>query len=302
MSLLAVGSVAIDTVETPYGKANEVLGGSAVYFSFSGGCFTPVRLVGAVGQDFPDEFRNLLEEGPIDLEGLEVRDGETFRWDGSYEGTMAEAETRDVELNVFEDFRPEMPENFRDSDFVFLANSDPNTQMHVLDQVNEPEFTLADTMNLWIANEQDALLELMGRIDGLILNDAEARQLSERSNLLRAASWVCEHGPEYCIIKKGEHGSLLRGPEGIFVLPAYPAEIVKDPTGAGDSFAGGLMGYLAEQGTVDFQTLKKAVAYGTITSSFTIEDFSLNRLKGVSRDDIEERLEKLIEYTHLPRS
>ncbi len=173
--------------------------------------------------------------------------------------------------------------------------------MHVLDQVDEPEFSLADTMNLWIDNEQEALLDLMGRIDGLILNDWEARQLSERSNLLQAASWICEHGPEYCIIKKGEHGSLLRGPEGIFVLPAYPAETVKDPTGAGDSFAGGLMGYLAEQGTVDFPTLKMALAYGTITSSFTIEDFSLNRLKDVSRDDIDEKLERFIQYTHLPR-
>lgn len=299
MSLLVVGSIAIDSVETPCGTADEVLGGSAVYFSYAASVFGDVRLVGAVGKDFPEEFHQALAERPVDLEGLEVLDGETFRWEGRYEGNMAQAETRDVKLNVFEDFQPDVPANFRDSEFVFLANGSPYTQMHVLDQMQSPRFALADTMNLWIENERDGLLQLMDRIDALILNDAEARQLSDEPNLLLAAQWICQEGPEYCIIKKGEHGSLLRGPEGVFVLPAFPSEDLTDPTGAGDSFAGGLMGYLASKGDVNMENLKQGLARGTVLSSFTLEDFSTGRLESVTSAEVDERMQDFLRCTQL---
>lgn len=299
MSLLVVGSVAIDSVETPCGTADEVMGGSAVYFSYAASVFGKVRLVGAVGQDFPEEFYQALHERPIDLEGLDVLDGETFRWEGRYRGDMAQAETRDVKLNVFEDFQPEVPESFRDSAFVFLANGSPYTQMHVLDQIDSPQFALADTMNLWIENERDGLLQLMERVDALILNDAEARQLSEDANLLRAARWICKRGPEYCIVKKGEHGSLLRGPDDIFVLPAFPSENLTDPTGAGDSFAGGFMGYLASQRDVNMNNLKQGLAHGTVTASFTLEDFSTERIGNVTSDEFEQRMDRFLRCTQL---
>lgn len=300
MSLIVVGSIAIDSVETPCGSAHDVLGGSAVYFSYAAGLFGDVRLVGGVGEDFPEDFHQALQKRPIDLEGLEVLPGETFRWSGRYEGDMAQAETRDVKLNVFEDYQPEVPERFRDSEFVFLANGSPHTQMAVLEQMNSPTFILADTMNLWIENEREGLLELMREVDGLVLNDGEARQLSGDPNLLRAARWICERGPAYCIVKKGEHGSLLRGPQSVFVLPAFPPEDLKDPTGAGDSFAGGLMGFLASRGRVNMDNLKRGVAYGTVTASFTLEDFSTNRLGQVTREELEERMEAFLRCTQLP--
>jgi len=298
MSLLVVGSIAIDTVETPFGVARDVLGGSAVYFSFAATFFSPVRLVGVVGEDFPDEFLETLKSRPIELDGLEVVPGRTFRWTGSYAGNMDQAQTREVRLNVLGDFKPKIPPEFRGSEFALLANGPPQTQLHVLDQLQSPRFVLADTMNHWIETEREGVMELLGRADGLILNDAEARQLSGETNVLRAARWICEHGAAVCVIKKGENGSLLQGREGVFVLPAFPAERVKDPTGAGDAFGGGLMGYLAREGSVTRQTLKKALAYGTVTASFALEDFSLEGLKRVTTADVESRLAEFVECTH----
>lgn len=298
MNLLVVGSVAIDTVRTPFGAAEDVLGGSAVYSSFAAAHFCPVRLVGVVGGDFPEAFREALQERGIDLEGLEVTSGKTFRWTGRYEGGMAEAETLEVQLNALENFSPRVPESFRDSEFVFLGNGPPATQMSVLEQMEGPLFVLADTMNLWIETEREAFLELLKRVDGVVLNDAEARQLSGLANLVAASHWIRERGPRYCLIKKGEHGSVLSGAEGLFVLPAYPTDELKDPTGAGDSFAGGLMGYLASRGEVSFEALKMGVAHGTIMASFTIEDFSVAGLRGLDAARIEERLLRLAACTH----
>ena len=299
MPVLVVGSVAIDTIETPFGSAKSVLGGSAVYFSLAASLFSPVRLVGVVGEDFPAEYRGLLEGRSIDLEGLTVAPGHTFRWDGVYRGQMNEAQTRDVQLNVFEDFRPVVPDAYKDSGFVFLANASPRTQLYVREQVPAARFVMADTMNLWIETERPALLELLRSVDALILNDAEARQLSGEDNLLRAARWICERGPGRCVVKKAEHGSMLVGPEGVFVLPGFPAENVVDPTGAGDAFAGGMMGYAATGGEPDYDTFRRALAYGTVVASFVIEEFGTERLRSISQQDVEQRMEEFIRATHL---
>ncbi|MCK4283153.1 MAG: sugar kinase [Candidatus Brocadiae bacterium] len=299
MSLLVVGSVALDKVETPYGSADDELGGSAVYFSFAAVCFSPVRLVGAVGQDFPPAYVQRLASRAIDLRGLQQAEGRTFRWHGAYEGRMEQARTLDVELNVLARFQPDIPRDYADSRYVFLANGSPATHMHVLDQMDGPRFVLADTMNYYIENERDALLELMGRIDGLILNDAEALQLSGETNLFRAARWVCERGPSCCIVKKGEHGSVLRSSEGVFVLPGFPHESVVDPTGAGDAFAGGLMGYLAGRDELQRETLKRGLAYATVTASFAIEQFGPAGLENLTAEDIDRRLKEFFRLTHL---
>lgn len=300
MSVLVVGSVALDTIETPFGAAKSVLGGSAVYFSFAASLFTQVRLVGVVGEDFPPEYREALRSRPIDLEGLAIAPGRSFCWHGVYQEQMNAAETREVQFNVLEGFRPVIPDAYRDSEFVFLANDSPHTQLCVREQVPAARFVMADTMNVWIETEREALLELLRNVDALILNDAEARRLSGEGNLLRAARWVCERGPSRCIIKKAEHGALLRGPEGVFVLPGFPTETVRDPTGAGDSFAGGLMGYAAASGELTREAFCKALAYGTVVASFVIEDFGTERLRGLSRQDIEQRLGEFIHATHLP--
>lgn len=300
MSLLVVGSVAMDTIETPFGRAESVLGGSAVHFAFAASLFSPVRLVGVVGEDFPPEFHGMLRDSPIDLEGLTVAPGRTFRWEGAYQGRMNEAETREVQLNVLGDFLPAIPDAYTDSEFVFLANGSPRTQLYVRHQLPAARFVMADTMNLWIETEEAALLELLGNVDGLILNDAEARQLSKEANLLRAARWICARGPSWCTIKKAEHGSLLMGPEGAFVLPAFPAETVKDPTGAGDSFAGGVMGCVAAGGEVSHNAFCKALAYGTVVASFAIEEFGTDRLRSISSEDFDRRLGEFIRATHLP--
>ena len=299
MSVLVVGSIALDTLETPHGIAESVLGGSAVYFSFAAGIFSQVRLVSIVGEDFPGEYRALLKSRDIGLEGLTVAPGETFRWNGHYAGAMSEAETREVQLNVFENYEPAVPEAYRDSTLAFLANSSPRTQLHVREQLPSDTFVLADTMNLWIETEREALLELLDGIDGLILNDAEARLLTGEHNLIGAGRWVLQNGPTYCIIKKAEHGAMLLGPEGIFVLPGYPTEKVKDPTGAGDSFAGGLMGFAATAETVAAPHLRAALAYGTVVASYTIEEFGTARLGEIEREDVDERLRQYVRMTHL---
>ncbi|RME37522.1 MAG: sugar kinase [Planctomycetota bacterium] len=293
MSLLVTGSIGIDTVHTPHGRAENVLGGSAVYFSLAARPYAPVRLVAAVGEDFPAEFRRVLAEREIDLTGLEIRPGSrTFRWHGRFEGDMNEAETVDVELNVLAEQAPAVPPAFADSTTVFLANTHPTRQREVLDRLRHPKLVVCDTMNLWIETERDSLLETLRRVTGVILNDAEARQLTGRTNLIQAGEAILKLGPRFVIIKKGEHGSLLVTEEGAFPMPAFPAREVRDPTGAGDSFAGGVMGYLDARGAAyDPDSLRRAMVRGTVAASFTIEDFSTRRVERLTKDEIERRVE-----------
>jgi sugar/nucleoside kinase (ribokinase family) len=292
MSLLVVGSVAFDSVETPHGTVTDALGGSASFFSYAASFFTPVRLVAVVGEDFPAQHRALLEGRDIDTSGLIVeKGGKTFRWRGKYVGDMNMAETLEVHLNVLGTFSPELSSKFAETPFVFLANGHPDTQRKVLAQTKKPKLVVADTMNLWIEIARDSLCALIRAVDGLVLNDGEARMLTEETNLVRAGRAVLELGPKFVIIKKGEHGALFVSREGMFVMPAYPLAEVVDPTGAGDSFAGGFMGYLAATGETDEAALKRAMAYGTIVASFNVEDFSLNRFLRTGRDEIERRYE-----------
>ena len=295
MSLIVVGSIAFDSVETPTGRADDVLGGSATYFSYAASYFGPVRLVGVVGTDFPPAHRELLESRNIDTAGLEVVEGKTFRWRGAYEKDMNTRTTLEIDLNVFGEFDPKLPEAFRDSELVFLANGSPQIQMRVLEQVTKPRLTVADTMNLWIETTREELIELMGKVDGMVLNDEEAQMLTEATNLVAAGRRVLAWGPKFVVIKKGEHGAMLVTPTEVISLPAYPTDRVVDPTGAGDSFAGGMMGYLATQATQDVfdaRRLRTAMAYGTVVASFNVEDFSLNRLQEIERRDIDRRFDE----------
>jgi len=291
MSLLVTGSIAIDSVTSPFGHAENVLGGSAVYFSFAASQYLPVRLVGVVGDDFPDAFRKVLTKREIDLTGLETRRGSrTFRWTGRFEGDMSQAETVEVDLNVLAERGPKVPQAFADSRVVFLANTHPTLQRELLSQLESPDLTVCDTMNLWIATQRDSLVETLAAVDGVILNDGEARQLTETVNLVDAGERVLAMGPRFVIIKKGEHGALLISKEGAVAVPAFPTKDVRDPTGAGDSFAGGVLGYLASRGEYDFDALRHALAHGTVTASFAIEDFSLRRLEGLTRGEHRRRL------------
>jgi sugar/nucleoside kinase (ribokinase family) len=295
MSLLVTGSIGIDTVKTPFGVSKDCLGGSAIYFSMAASFFTPVRFLGVIGSDCPFDLKRTFKNRPVDFTGLEVRyESKTFRWAGSYQGAMSEATTDAVELNVLAESPPKMPEEYKDSKFVFLANTAPILQIYLLEQLHKPKFVAADTMNLWINNNLTDLNRLLKKIDCLILNETEARMLSNEHNLIIAAGKITKSGPSIVVIKKGESGSIIRHRNGdLFVLPAYPATLVKDPTGAGDSFAGGFMGFLAGQNKTDFATLKKAVAYGTVVASFTIADFSLKGLTKTNRRDIDKRLKEL---------
>lgn len=292
MPLLVVGSVALDSIETPTARRENVLGGSAVHFSYAASFFTPVRLVGVVGEDWPAEHTKLLQDKGIDTSGLQVvAGGKTFRWTGKYQPNMNDRDTLELHLNVFGDFNPVLPESFRRSSFVFLANGSPTLQMKVLDQLPGAQLTVADTMDLWITTQRDDLMKLLKRIDGLVLNDSEAKLLTDDENLVRAGHAVRAMGPKFVVIKKGEHGAMFFSEHETYVLPAYPTERVVDPTGAGDSFAGGMMGYLAEQGKFDPVTLKTAMAYGVLVASFNVEDFSLDRLKGIARGDLNMRMD-----------
>lgn len=285
MSVLIVGSVALDDIATPLEKRTDLLGGSASYASLAASYFAPVRLVGVVGDDFPPAFIKMFKDRNIDLTGLEVRAGATFRWSGLYEQNMNQRRTLSVALNVFEGFAPRLPQSYRQSSLVLLANISPDLQSAVLDQMSGHPFTIADTMDLWIDTRRDDLLGLLGRVDLLILNDGEARQLSGEDNLLRACRWLMARGPKRVAVKKGEHGCLLAGPEGMFITPAFPLDVVRDPTGAGDTFAGGLAGYLAKAGDTGFETLKRAVVEGTILASYTCEEFGLERLERLKEED-----------------
>ncbi|MCD6459585.1 sugar kinase [bacterium] len=298
-SLLVVGSVAFDHVTTPSGNREESLGGSATYFSHSASFFCPVKLVAVIGDDFPQKYIDDLNKKNIDTSGLIRRQGKTFRWKGSYVNDLNEAETIETNLNVFETFKPVLPDNYKDTPFVFLANIDPDLQLNVLEQVKSPKFVACDTMNLWIDIKKNSLLNLLKKIDLLILNDGEAKMLSGKSNLISAAKAIQSMGPKSVIVKKGEHGSLLVYENDLFVLPAYPIETVVDPTGAGDTFAGGTIGYICKKGKTGFNDLKKAIAYGTVMASFNVENFSMDNLIGLTDDKISARFDELLKISSI---
>ncbi|HEY9480230.1 MAG TPA: PfkB family carbohydrate kinase [Gemmatimonadaceae bacterium] len=288
--VLVVGSVALDSVETPFGKADEVLGGSATFFSASASLLAPVQLVGIVGSDYPvDRLEQLAKRG-VDLAGLERAEGESFHWRGRYRHDLNSAETIETRLGVFSHFRPKIPEQFRNAPFVFLGNIDPRLQLEVLQQVSKPRLVACDTMNFWIESRRSDILALLPRVDILTLNDAEARQLTEEVNLVKAARWIMEHGPRHVIIKKGEHGAFMFTRSSVFYAPAYPLEEVFDPTGAGDAFAGGFIGYLARTGDLSEPNLKRAVVYGSAMGSFAVERFSITRFLEIDAADIVKRV------------
>lgn len=293
MSILVVGSVAFDSISTPFGEAAEVLGGSACYFATSASFFTDVDLVAVVGEDFPQRHIDFLSGRGIGLDGLQRSAGQTFRWKGRYEYDLNEAHTLDTQLNVFEQFKPVLPDSYREAEYVFLANIDPELQLEVLEQVKNPQLVACDTMNFWIAGKREALIRTLSRVDTLVINEAEVRQLAEEPNLVKAAAVVRGFGPKTLVVKRGEYGVLMFGEHSIFSAPAYPLEAVFDPTGAGDTFAGGLIGYLAATRNLDEANLRKAIVFGTVMASFTVEQFSLDRLRELDYREIEDRYRRI---------
>ncbi len=298
MDLLVVGSIGFDTVETPQGKSERALGGTAVYCSVAASYFARVGMVAAVGTDFPQEHVQFLQEKGIDVTGLMTLEGETFHWGGRYHTDMNSRDTLFTRLNVFENFEPDVPEIYRNTPFVFLGNIDPRLQLHVLDQVHQPRLVALDTMNYWINGTPDSLREVLRRIDVLFVNDEEARLLSGECSLLRCARLIRDMGPSVIVIKKGEHGALLFHEDEVFFAPAYPLETVVDPTGAGDTFAGGFMGYLASVARTDDDTLRRAMIYGSTLASFAVEDFSVENLRRLQERDILERMAAFHRLTH----
>lgn len=297
MSVLVVGSVALDSVRTQSAAHDNLLGGSASYASVAASFFGPVRMVGIVGEDFPEAYLDLFAGRRIDTAGLQRAKGKTFAWSGEYEANMNNRRTLSVALNVFETFRPDLPNAWRETEYVLLANIAPALQHHVLDQMRRPKFVVADTMDLWIDTTRDDLVRLLGRVDMLILNDGEARQLTGLDSLPRAAAALRAMGPRWLAIKKGEHGCLLFGEGEFFTAGAYPLEEVNDPTGCGDCFAGGLMGCLAASGATDAATLRRAVVYGSVIASFNAESFSLRRLEGLTRFDVDARFKAFRQFS-----
>jgi sugar/nucleoside kinase (ribokinase family) len=293
MSVLVVGSVALDSVETPFGKADDVLGGSATFFSAAASLLTPVQLVGVVGSDYPVEKLKPLEDRGVDLAGLEHADGPSFRWRGRYRHDLNSAETLETQLGVFSRFSPKIPAQFRNAPFVFLGNIDPRLQLDVLQQVEKPKLVACDTMNFWIQSRRSDFLALLEHVDLVTLNDGEARQLTEKVNLVQAARWIMDLGPQTVIIKKGEHGAFMFTANSIFFAPAFPLENVFDPTGAGDSFAGGFIGYLARTGDLSEANMRRAVMYGSAMGSFAVEKFSTERLMTLTRPEIDARIREL---------
>jgi sugar/nucleoside kinase (ribokinase family) len=289
MSLLITGSIALDSVKTPVEEHHHLLGGSASYASISASFFTPVNLVGIVGSDFPKQYAELFKKHHVNLDGLQVVDGQTFRWSGEYEWDMNKRRTLSVCLNVFETFQPHLPEHYKNAPYVFLANISPQLQLHVLAQVERPKFIVADTMDLWIEIAKEPLLELLKKIDCLILNESEARELMKETSLIKAGRAILKLGPKFVVIKKGEHGCLLFAEDLFFSAPAYPLEDIRDPTGAGDCFAGAFAGYLAKVDQVNHDTLRKAVIYGSVIASYNVESFNLGRLQTLTQRDISER-------------
>src|SRR5210317_242828 len=292
MDILVIGSVAFDSVETPFGRGDDVLGGSATYFSTSASFFTGVQLVAVVGDDFPEEPEEFLRSRGVDLAGLQTRPGDTFRWKGRYGYDLSEAQTLETHLNVFETFHPQLPESYRKAEYVFLANIDPELQLEVLNQVERPKLIACDTMNFWIEGKREALVRTLGHVDILVINEAEVRQLADEANLVKASRAVLAMGPKTLVVKRGEYGVLVFTEHSIFSAPAYPLEEVFDPTGAGDTFAGGFMGYLAATNNLSDETIRKATVFGSVMASFTVEDFSLNRLRKLSWSEVEERFRR----------
>jgi cytidine kinase len=290
MTLLVVGSVAFDTVETPFGRAERVLGGSATFFAYAASYFCKQRLVGIVGHDFPKEHLDELVARGVDISGLTIsKSGKTFHWTGKYEGDMNAAQTLGVSLNVLGDYKASVPEAFRDSPYVFLANDHPQTQLDVLAAVKGDPFSVADTRDFWISEEPKLLNEVLARVDGLVLNEHEARLLTGEKNLVRAGLEILRRGPAFAVIKKGEHGALLFSTEGTFAIPACPLEDVRDPTGAGDAFAGGLMGYLASSGKRSLEAVRRGLTYGTVCASVAVQDFSVEPFRRVSKQELNDR-------------
>jgi sugar/nucleoside kinase (ribokinase family) len=298
MALLVVGSVALDSLETPFGRREEILGGSASYFSTCAGFFGPTRVVAVVGEDFPQEHLDFLASRGADLAGLIRKPGRTFRWKGRYEFDLNTAHTLDTQLNVFADFQPDLPEAYRDSEYVFLGNIDPDLQRTVLEQVRAPRFVACDTMNFWIASKRDSLLRTLRRVDLLFVNDAEARQLSGEHNIVKAARRILSFGPRAVVVKRGEYGSLYFSGSEVFAASAYPLADVFDPTGAGDSFAGGFMGYLARCGAETPAVMRRAIVLGSVLASFTVEQFSLDRLRLLGTDEIRGRYAEARQLAH----
>ena len=297
MSILVVGSVALDSIRTPFGEVDEILGGSATYFSVAASFFNDVRLVAVVGEDFPAQHVDFLASRKVDLRGLKRVPGKTFRWKGHYDYDLNEAHTLETQLNVFQDFDPDIPEEYRDSEFVFLANIDPGLQLHVLEQVRSPRLVICDTMNLWIETRLPQLLETISRVDYLLLNDSEARQLAEEPNLIGAGRKLLGMGPQRVIIKKGEHGVIMLGKDVFFSLPAYPLETVFDPTGAGDTFGGGLLGSLSRYPEMSEDDIRRSIVYGSVIASFNVESFSCDRLRDLTTGEIEERYREFTAIT-----
>jgi sugar/nucleoside kinase (ribokinase family) len=297
MGIVVVGTVAFDTVETPFGRGENVLGGSATYFSTSASFFTDVSLVAVVGEDFPEEHTQFLRSREIDLQGLQRIPGKTFHWSGSYGYDLNEAKTLDTQLNVLLDFKPELPAAYQDTDVLFLANIDPELQLQVLDQVKTPRLVACDSMNFWISSKPAALKEVMKRVDIVVINEGEARMLTGEANLVKAARQIIALGCKRLVVKRGEYGVLMFTADTVFAAPAYPLEEVFDPTGAGDTFAGGFMGYLANTGDLSEQGLRQALVFGSVMASFNVEDFSLNRMKRLEYKEIESRYRRFKQLT-----
>jgi len=299
MKLLVVGSMALDTIETPFGKEENILGGSASYCSLAANMFTDVGIVAVVGEDFPEAHVNLFKSKGIELEGLVREEGETFKWEGKYGYDLGDPETLGTYLNVFENFNPVIPQSYRDTDYVFLANIDPELQLSVLKQVNSPKLVACDTMNFWIDNKPGELKEVLKHVDILMINDSETRALAGEPRITVAARAVLDMGPKVLIVKRGEYGALMFSENGIFWAPSYPLEEVIDPTGAGDTFAGGFMGYIAGHGIVDPKGFKNAVVHGSVVASFTVENFSVRRIAELRKDEIENRISTFLQLSRL---
>ncbi len=301
MSLLVVGSMAFDSVKTPFGEREDAIGGSATYFSVSASYFTDVRLVAVIGQDFPESELKFLAERSVDLAGLERLEGKTFRWKGEYGFDLNTAHTLDTQLNVFMDFQPQVPDSFQESEYVFLANIDPELQASVLGQVKSPRLVACDTMNFWIEGKRDELIETFGKVDIVVINEGEVRELAGESNILKASKKILEMGPKTLVVKQGEYGALLIQNDSIFSAPGLPIEDIHDPTGAGDTFAGGFMGHLASKGDLSRDGLRRAVIFGSVMASFNVESFSYDRLKTLTREDIEARYRDFSDLAHFER-
>jgi sugar/nucleoside kinase (ribokinase family) len=297
VSLLVVGSVALDTVQTPFGEAVDAVGGSAVFFSCAASLLTPVQVVGVIGDDYPTKELDKIAKRGVDFEGVERARGESFRWKGKYSYDLQGRETLETRLGVFADFQPKIPDRYRNAEWVFLGNIDPELQLSVLDQIKKPTLVACDTMNYWINSKRDVLLQLLRHIDVLMVNDAEARELSGDWNIYRAARWILERGPRSVIIKQGVYGAVLVD-DRIFYVPAYPLEEVFDPTGAGDAFAGGFMGHLARSGDLSPANLKRAMVLGATMGSFAVEDFSISRFEKIGPAEVTARAREFLELVH----